>query len=318
MRERGFQDGNGSGGGGFRGGSGCGRRRRGRRRPGVVRRAAVAVILCVAVSFLLQSQRTQTSVTRTSVAQTSRTGPSRTRTSGADEPPPAAFVEGVVGHPQEHSLSCESRSTTDVAAFWGAGFVEDDFFRRLPKSDNPHRGFLGDVDLPAGSMPPLGYGVYVEPVAATLRSFGLEARARRGWDLDGLKAELAAGRPVMVWATYDMQLPGVETWVSSDGATSDVVKWQHTFIAVGYDEGGVYLVDAYDGETKTFSYEAFVPAWDQLGRMAVTVGGPFAQPGGRVWKATAASLTSLPEDGGGVAALARRFVVDGRWSAGPE
>jgi uncharacterized protein YvpB len=230
----------------------------------------------------------------------------RTQASGADEPPPAAFVEGVVGHPQEHNLSCESRSATDVAAFWGAGFAEDDFFRRLPKSDNPHRGFLGDVDLPAGSMPPLGYGVYVEPVAATLRSFGLEARAQEGWSLDGLKAELAAGRPVMVWATYDLQLPGVETWVSSDGAASVVVQWQHTFIAVGYDEGSVYLVDAYDGETKTFSYEAFVPAWDQLGRMAVTVEGPFAQPGRRVWQAAA------------VASLTGRLVVDGRWSVGPE
>ena len=227
------------------------------------------------------------------------------RTSVADEPPPAAFVEGVVGHPQEHNLSCESRSATDVAAFWGATFAEDDFFHRLPKSDNPHRGFLGDVDLPAGSMPPLGYGVYVEPVAATLRSFGLEARARRGWSLDGLKAELAAGRAVVVWATYDMQLPGVETWVSSDGATSDVVRWQHTFIAVGYDEGSVTLVDAYDGETKTFPYEAFTPAWDQLGRMAVTVAGVLAQPGGRVWQAAGASP-------------ARRLVVDGRWNVGPE
>jgi uncharacterized protein YvpB len=243
----------------------------------------------------------------------------------ADEPPPAAFVEGVVGHPQEHSLSCESRSATDVAAFWGAEFAEDDFFRRLPKSDNPHRGFLGDVDLPAGSMPPLGYGVYVEPVAATLRSFGLEARARRGWNLDGLKAKLAAGSPVVVWATYDMQLPGVETWVSSDGATSDVVKWQHTFIAVGYDEGGVTLVDAYDGEMKTFSYEAFTPAWEQLGRMAVTVEGVLAQPGGRVWKAGAADSPKMgaadsPKmgDEGGVAVLARHFVVDGRWSVGPE
>jgi uncharacterized protein YvpB len=233
----------------------------------------------------------------------------------ADEPSPSAFVDGLVGHPQEHNLSCESRSATDVAAFWGAAFAEDDFFRRLPKSDNPHRGFLGDVDLPAGSMPPLGYGVYVGPVAATLRSFGLDARAQRAWNMDGLKAELADGCPVVVWATYDMQLPGVESWVSSDGATSVVVKWQHTFIAVGYDEGGLMLVDAYDGETKTFDYETFTLAWDQLGRMAMTVEGPFAQPGLRVWQATAASL---PEDGGDVASLTRRFVVDGRWSVGPE
>ena len=223
----------------------------------------------------------------------------------AEELPPSAFVEGVVGHPQEHNLSCESRSATDLAAFWGVPFAEDGFFRRLPKSDNPHRGFLGDVDLPPGSMPPAGYGVYVGPIAADLRSFGLDAQARKEWSLEGLKAELAAGRPVIVWATYDMQLPGAETWVSSDGATSVVVKWQHTFISVGYDESGLYLVDAYDGVMKVFPYEVFIPAWEQLGRMAVTVEGPLTRPGARVWGATETDNR-------------RRFIVDGRWVVGPE
>jgi uncharacterized protein YvpB len=223
----------------------------------------------------------------------------------AEDLPPSALVEGVVGHAQERNLSCESRSGTDLAAYWGAGFTEDEFFRRLPKSDNPQRGFVGDVDMPAGSMPPLGYGVYVEPVAATLRSFGLDAEAQPALEMDSLKEELAAQRPVIVWATYDMQLPGGETWVSWDGVTSTVVRWQHTFIAVGYDEGGVYLVDAYDGGTKYFSYEAFVPAWDQLGRMAVTVAGVLAQPSERTWLAT--------EIGGRI-----QFLVGGRWRVVPE
>ncbi len=122
--------------------------------------------------------------------------------------------------------------------------------------------------------------------------------------MDGLKAELAAGRPVIVWATYDMQLPGVQTWVSSDGVTSVVVRWQHTFVAVGYDEGGIHLVDAYDGVTKYFSYEAFVPAWEQLGRQAVAVRGALAVSRGRIRQAT---------DSEG-----HYFVVDGRWSVGPE
>jgi uncharacterized protein YvpB len=213
------------------------------------------------------------------------------------------LVEGVIGHPQEHNLSCESRSATDVAAFWGAVFAEDDFFRRLPKSDNPNRGFLGDVDLPPGSMPPVGYGVYAGPVAANLRSFGLDAQAHHEWNLDALKMELATGRAVVIWATYDMRLPGVEEWTSSDGATSVIVQWQHTFIATGYDEGGIYLIDAYDAITKYFSFEAFDAAWAQLGRLAVTVRGALDQPAGRVWK--------TQSDG-------NRFVVNGRWSVGPE
>jgi uncharacterized protein YvpB len=223
----------------------------------------------------------------------------------ADDLPPSAFVEDLVGHPQEHNLSCESRSSTDLAAYWGVTVTEDSFFQRLPKSDNPFRGFLGDVDLPAGTMPPAGYGVYAGPIAANLRSFGLKARALQGWDLESLKAELVAGRPVIVWATYDMQLPGVQTWTSSDGTTSVVVQWQHTFIAVGYDESSLFLVDAYDGVTKQFSYEAFISAWDQLGRLAVVVERPLTRPGVREWRATESDSR-------------RYFVVDGRWLIGPE
>jgi len=223
----------------------------------------------------------------------------------AGELPPAAAVDGVVGHPQQRSLSCESRSATDLAAYWGAGFTEGAFFRRLPKSDNPQRGFVGDVDMPAGSMPPVGYGVYGEPIAATLRSYGLEAQAHRATELTMLKQELAAQRPVVVWATYDMQLPGTETWVSSDGVASEVVRWQHTFVAVGYDQDGWYLIDAYDGATKVFSYEAFIAAWEQLDRMAVTVQGPLGRSSGRIW---------LAEQSDGCC----RFLVDGRWTVGPE
>jgi uncharacterized protein YvpB len=222
----------------------------------------------------------------------------------AEDVPPSVMVEGVVGHPQQRNLSCESRSATDLAAYWGADFTEDAFFRRLPKSDNPHRGFVGDVDMPPGSMPPVGYGVYAGPIAATLRSFGLDAEAQQAMDLNALKQELAAQRPVIIWATYDMQLPGTETWVSSDGETSTIVRWQHTFIVVGYDDSGLTLVDAYDGGTKLFSYQAFVPAWDQLDHMAVTVAGPLAQPSERTWRA-------VPVDG------RCQFVVDGRWRVGP-
>lgn len=223
----------------------------------------------------------------------------------ADDLPPAAMVDGVIGHPQQRQLSCESRSATDLGAYWGASFTEDAFFRRLPKSDNPQRGFVGDVDRPAGSMPPVGYGVYGGPIAATLRSLGLDARAYRAMELNMLKQELAAGRPVVVWATYDMQLPGSETWVSSDGVASTVVRWQHTFIAIGYDQSGLYLIDAYDGATKYFSYEAFVPAWEQLDRMVVIVRGFLRRSSARTW---------LLQGSGDRC----RFLVDGHWTVGPE
>jgi hypothetical protein len=53
-----------------------------------------------------------------------------------------------------------------LAAYWGVFIGEAEFVRALPRSDNPHKGFVGDVNAAAGSLPPLGYGVYAGPIAA--------------------------------------------------------------------------------------------------------------------------------------------------------
>ena len=192
--------------------------------------------------------------------------------------PTAAYIPGVVGHRQIRPLSCEARSAVDLAAFWGVSVPEGAFFDALPKSDNPHEGFVGDVDDPPGSLPPGGYGVYAQPVANTLRRYGLDAHAHRWLGMERLRAELAAGRPVIIWATYRMLRPEVASWTSADGSVSVIVQWEHTFIAVGYDEGGVYLIDAYDGQTHYYATDQFVPAWMQLNEMAVTVAGLLALP----------------------------------------
>jgi uncharacterized protein YvpB len=190
------------------------------------------------------------------------------------EVPEAAFVPGVVGHPQTRALSCEARSAADLAAFWGVMVDEEVLFAALPRSDNPYEGFLGPVDDAPGSLPPRGYGVYAPPVANALRRHGLDAASHRWLGVRGLKRELAAGHPVIVWATYDMVRPGIGSWTAADGTVSIIVRWEHTYIAVGYDPGGVYLVDAYDGETRYHTFSQFIPAWMQLNEMAVTVAGP--------------------------------------------
>ncbi len=192
--------------------------------------------------------------------------------------PRAAYVAGVIGHPQIRPLSCESRSAMDLAAFWGVTIGEGAFFDTLPRSDNPHLGFVGDVDDRPGSLPPGGYGVYARPVAATLRRYGVDAHAHSWLGLERLKAELAAGRPVIIWATYRMLRPEIASWVSGDGSVSVIVQWEHTFIAVGYDDEGAYLIDAYDAQTYHYPYDQFVSAWMQLNQLAVTVDGLLAAP----------------------------------------
>ncbi|HIE38485.1 MAG TPA: hypothetical protein EYP77_05360 [Anaerolineae bacterium] len=203
------------------------------------------------------------------------------------EVPEEVYISGVVGHRQIRPLSCEARSAVDLAVFWGVSVAEGDFFAALPRADNPHQGFVGDVDDPPGSLPPGGYGVYAELVAVTLRRYGLDARAHRWLGLLRLKRELAAGRPVVIWATYRMLRPEIGSWTSADGSVSIIVQWEHTFIAVGYDAGGVYLLDAYDGRTHYYPIDRFVPAWMQLNEMAVTVEGPLEGPAYPWWEVKA-------------------------------
>lgn len=190
------------------------------------------------------------------------------------------WIEGFDPYPQQRPMSCEIRSATDVARFWGLPIGEADMTRLLPYSDDPNWGFVGSLDAPPGSLPPVGYGVYAAPIAQMLRRVGLNARAHYGYTLEALKRELEAGRPVIVWATYDMRLSPVILWKTASGREVPVVRHEHTFVALGYDATGLYLADAYDARVKHFTYEAFSAAWEQIGRMAVTVdGGRCPTPG---------------------------------------
>ncbi len=184
---------------------------------------------------------------------------------------PTTATISLVGGAQTKSLTCESQSASDLAKFWGKPIGEMDFFNRLPRSDNPYRGFVGSPDAPAGSLPPAGYGVYAEPVAAALRSLGLNAEASQRKGINWLRQEVAAGRPVLVWATYGFKEVPVKTYVPRDGQQVPIVQYEHTFLAVGYDTSGVWVIDALDGQRKHASYGEFDRAWSLLGQMAVSV-----------------------------------------------
>ena len=84
--------------------------------------------------------------------------------------PDAAYIPGVVGHAQQYAISCEARSASDLAGFWGVNIGETEFLQALPSSDNPDQGYVGSPNEVWGRLPPNGYGVHADPVAATLRA----------------------------------------------------------------------------------------------------------------------------------------------------
>ncbi len=187
----------------------------------------------------------------------------------ASELPAQAYISGVVGHAQRFSLSCEARSAADWAAYWGVNIDEAEFLNRLPESDNPNEGFVGNANDPWGYIPPASYGVHADPVARLLRNYGLDAHAGHGLSWVEVQAEIAAGRPVIVWVIGSIWAGTPKQFETQDGQTVTVANNEHTMILIGYSETDVQLVDALTGRTVTYSLDNFLTSWAVLGNMAV-------------------------------------------------
>lgn len=193
--------------------------------------------------------------------------------------PDKAYIRGVIGHAQRFSLSCESRSAVDWAAFWGVSIGETKFLNKLPRSDNPDLGFVGNPNDIWGSIPPYSYGVHAEPVAALLRNYGLQAEARKGLDWDDLRSEIAAGRPAIVWVVGQMWPGAPRRYIDSQGQATKVAPFEHSMILIGYSPSTVNVVDAYSGLEQIYPLRAFLTSWSSLGNMAVIGNGaPPAEP----------------------------------------
>jgi LysM repeat protein len=188
--------------------------------------------------------------------------------------PDYAFVEGLVGHGQAYPLSCESRSAADLAGYWGIPVSETTFFEQLPKSDNPEVGFVGSVFGTWGQTPPNPYGVHAPPIANLLREYGLDAQAQKGFTVKEIKAEIARGRPVMVWVIGRVWSGTAQTYAANDGSKVTVAAYEHSMIAYGYDLSAIYLLDAGSGSRAAYSYDNFRTSWRVLGNLAVTASGP--------------------------------------------
>lgn len=196
------------------------------------------------------------------------TYPSHVLARGEDLPD-EFVISDYVGKAQSFSLSCESRAAVDLAAFWGMSVSESEFLFNLPSSDNPNVGFVGNPNDPWGFIPPRAYGVHAEPVASLLRDYGLQAEAQFGLSWDDLRAEIASGRPVIVWIIGQMWAGQVREYVASDGEVVFVAPYEHTMTLYGYTPETVKVLDAYSGRKLTYGIQVFLNSWSVLGNMAV-------------------------------------------------
>lgn len=184
-----------------------------------------------------------------------------------ENPPASASISGIYGSPQLYTLDCEPQAAVDWARFFGVKISELEFIDRLPLSDDPTQGFVGNINGAMGQLPPKDYGVHAAPVAVLLREYGLNAKAVSGWDLEDIKKEIAAGRPVIVWT---VNLPfAVETsqYTASNGNTSTVARYEHTWIITGYT---AHIFTVVDSEwTYNVKYSTLTERWNALGNQAI-------------------------------------------------
>ncbi|MEX1247874.1 MAG: LysM peptidoglycan-binding domain-containing protein [Anaerolineales bacterium] len=221
--------------------------------------------------------------------------------------PDQAYISGVAGHAQAYSLSCEARSAADWAAYWGVYIDETEFLNRLPRSDNPNEGFVGNPDDPWGYIPPSSYGVHADPVANLLRAYGLDAHADVGVSWDEVRAEVASGRPVIVWVIGSIWSGTPKEYETNDGRTVTVANNEHTMILIGYDESRIHLVDALTGYTVTHPLENFLTSWAVLGNMAIVGEGSGAETVDEDEEAAARGDSYIVQPGDTLNKVAARF-----------
>ena len=103
-----------------------------------------------------------------------------------------------------------------------------------------------------------------------LRSYGLNAVGVYAYTEDALKAQIAAGKPVMVWVIGNVEIGYSTPYTpASNGRTTYVAPYQHTVVVTGYDADNVYFQDGalrYSRDWKTF-----LLSWGALGNRAIYV-----------------------------------------------
>ncbi len=137
--------------------------------------------------------------THTPTVTNTPTRPPPTYTPTPIYPPDSIVLTDFKGYAQSYNLSCESRAAVDWAQYFGVSIGETEFLNALPESDDPNRGFVGDVNDTPGQIPPHGYGVHADPIAALLRAYGLSAESVHGMSDGDIMTEINNCQPVIAW-----------------------------------------------------------------------------------------------------------------------
>ncbi|MBA3415025.1 MAG: C39 family peptidase [Chloroflexia bacterium] len=171
--------------------------------------------------------------------------------------------------PQQRGLSCEYAALSMAMAAFGVDVSEYAFDSIVGWSANPHWGFRGNISGWWGGSD--DYGVYAEPLAAAVESFGFWGDAfYANGDAGALTSRLDRGEPTLVW----IALLGDQSFVeyAGDGTPYMLSAGQHVVVAYDYDENGVYVADPASATHRFYEWGWFMNMWGVFDGMALAVG----------------------------------------------
>ncbi|WP_277679211.1 C39 family peptidase [Gracilibacillus dipsosauri] len=135
---------------------------------------------------------------------------------------------------------------------------------------NPHEGFVGDMY----SFENPGYGVYHQPLTELAKSYvGNLAQDLTGSDFHRVIESISQQKPVLVITNATFQPlaeEAFETWQTPEGPIKITMK-EHAVLVTGYDKDFIYFNDPLKGKQKKAPKHAFISAWEQMGKQAITI-----------------------------------------------
>lgn len=142
---------------------------------------------------------------------------------------------------QVYAQSCEASSVRMALAYRGTHSSDWDILQRFGYNpttknhdantwDDPQKQFVGDVNGNQGKG--TGWGVYAEPVASTVRSFGRGATVQYGVSAQWLAQQIHSDRPVVLWGIWGSSAQ-IQTWNLPSGGTAAGPFPMHVRLVVG-------------------------------------------------------------------------------------
>ncbi|MEZ4571964.1 MAG: C39 family peptidase [Thermomicrobiales bacterium] len=115
------------------------------------------------------------------------------------------------------------------------------------------------------------YGVYNAPLAAALEAHGFSADAfYADGDRSALTSRIDAGKPVVVWVTYNLAMQE-RNIVEDDLGRYSLIPEQHAVLVYGYDDAGISVMDVGTGASATWDWDTFMASWSLFDGMGLAI-----------------------------------------------